>query len=291
MTQGDTPYLISPNAGLLQGQDERGSVPLGRHSGFVLMPGWKRREGCAAGTDAGGGRMGGPPCVAAAVPGGRGRGECGGARPRPERACLPRCLFYLGCAAGPVGCIAWCTVTGQWSTRSPVGGRGSAFAIWGGTTPWNPPLRFAPRDGTSPAHRPLTGPKGPGSLCWPGGTTPLEPPGALRAPRWYFAGTPAAHRAQGARFASRYERLAVTRSWDQFSAIGLYGLYRARESGHGGGGGKGRSAALPWNFPALGGRAISRPAGIQVPSKWRTASAVRGKALGFAKRSRFRTQA
>jgi hypothetical protein len=30
---------------------------------------------------------------------------------------------------------------------------------------------------------------------------------------------------------------------------------------------------------------------IQVPSKWRTASAVRGKALGFAKRSRFRTQA
>ena len=201
MTQGDTPYLISPNAGLLQGQDERGSVPLGRHSGFVLMPGWKRREGCAAGTDAGGGRMGGPPCVAAAVPGGRGRGECGGARPRPERACLPRCLFYLGCAAGPVGCIAWCTVTGQWSTRSPVGGRGSAFAIWGGTTPWNPPLRFAPRDGTSPAHRPLTGPKGPGSLCWPGGTTLLEPPAALRAPRWYFAGTPAAHRAQGARFA------------------------------------------------------------------------------------------
>ena len=23
--------------------------------------------------------------------------------------------------------------------------------------------------------------------CWPGGTTPPEPPDALRAPRWYFA--------------------------------------------------------------------------------------------------------
>jgi hypothetical protein len=29
----------------------------------------------------------------------------------------------------------------------------------GGTTPRNPPLRPAPRGGTSPAHRPLTGPK------------------------------------------------------------------------------------------------------------------------------------
>ena len=35
----------------------------------------------------------------------------------------------------------------------------------GGRPPWNPPVRFAPRDGTSPAHRPLTGPKGPGSLA------------------------------------------------------------------------------------------------------------------------------
>ena len=35
-----------------------------------------------------------------------------------------------------------------------------------GATPWNPPLRSAPRCGTSPAHRPLTGPKGP--VRWAG---------------------------------------------------------------------------------------------------------------------------
>jgi len=35
------------------------------------------------------------------------------------------------------------------------------------------------------------------SCAGPGGTTPLEPPAALRAPQWYFAETPAAHRTQG----------------------------------------------------------------------------------------------
>ncbi|MGD0937421.1 MAG: 3'-5' exonuclease, partial [Streptosporangiaceae bacterium] len=43
------------------------------------------------------------------------------------------------------------------------------------------------------------------------GATPRNPPNALRAPRWYFADTPAAHRAQGPVRWAGHERLAVTR--------------------------------------------------------------------------------
>jgi hypothetical protein len=35
----------------------------------------------------------------------------------------------------------------------------------------------------------------PADCAGPGGTTPLEPPAALRAPQWYFADTPVARRA------------------------------------------------------------------------------------------------
>ena len=61
----------------------------------------------------------------------------------------------------------------------------------GGRPPY-PPLRSAPRGGTSPAHRPLTRPDGRDHSYRPGGRPPV-PPAALRAPRWYFAGTPATH--------------------------------------------------------------------------------------------------
>jgi|SRR5450755_2929974 len=56
-----------------------------------------------------------------------------------------------------------------------------AAQCWpGGTTPRNPPLRCAPRGGTSPAHRPLTGPEGP--VRWAG--TSVSPQPAHGARRW-----------------------------------------------------------------------------------------------------------
>ena len=143
----------------------------------------------------------GPPFLAAAVPCPvRAAGdECGGAEPRPARCVVPGpCLPQPGRPV-PLAALAWCLFTGQLSARSPAGGLGPAFAIWGGTTPRNPPLRCAPRRGTSPTHRPLTGPR-PGSLCAARGDDPPEPPAVLRAPPWYLADTPATHRAK-ARFA------------------------------------------------------------------------------------------
>jgi len=48
---------------------------------------------------------------------------------------------------------------------------------------------------------------------YPRGGDPPDPPHALRAPRWYFADTPAAHRAQGPVRWAGNERLTVTRAW------------------------------------------------------------------------------
>ena len=57
------------------------------------------------------------------------------------------------------------SVTVRWSTRSPGVGLGWLFAIWSGTPPGPPECAARPRGGTSPTHRPLAGPRGPGSLA------------------------------------------------------------------------------------------------------------------------------
>ena len=51
-----------------------------------------------------------------------------------------------------------------------------------------------------------------GVRCLPFGRAPRSPPHALRAPRWYIADTPAAHRAGGPVRWAGNERLAVTRA-------------------------------------------------------------------------------
>ena len=108
--------------------------------------------------------------------------------------------------------MTWCTDKGAVNTRwprslgacsqfslptpSPVGGPGPAFRHLGWDGPGTPPLRAAPRCGTPPTHRPLTGPEARFAVL-ARGDDPPGPPAARRAPLPYSADTPAAHRAGG----------------------------------------------------------------------------------------------
>ena len=129
-----------------------------------------------------------------------------------------------------------------------AGPRGPGSLCWpGGRPPGTPRMRFAPRGGTSPAHRRSPGREGPARCAGPGGdppeppacasrpavvlrrhtgarraararlavlargATPRSPPHALRAPRWYLAGTPALAGPRGPGSLAGCDRLAVTR--------------------------------------------------------------------------------
>ena len=184
--------------------------PAGRNGGCPGDGGCAAYGGCGVRARGRAGRPSLPllfPCLVRAA-----GDECGGAEPRPARCVLlGACLPQPGRPV-PLAALAWCLFTVQLSTRSPAGGPGPAFAIWSVTPPVPPypPLRSAPRGGTSPTHRRSPGHEGPARSYRPGGRPPV-PPAALRAPRWYFADTPALAGPRGPGSLAGYDRLALTR--------------------------------------------------------------------------------
>jgi hypothetical protein len=128
-------------------------------------------------------------------PGHEGPARCagpGGDPPEPPR-CAPRPAVVLRRHTGA-----------RRATRARL-----AVTARGDDPPY-PPLRSAPRGGTSPAHRRSPGHEGPARSYRPGGRPPV-PPAALRAPRGYFAGTPALAGPRGPGSLAGYDRLAVAR--------------------------------------------------------------------------------
>ena len=115
-------------------------------------------------------------------------------------------------------------VTVRWSTRSPGVGLCWLFAIWSGTPPWNPPLRFAPArwyiadsadPGGDPPEPPACAPRprgGTSPTVLTRGANPPEPPACAPRPR---GGTSPTHRPlTGPKGPVRWagnDRLAVTR--------------------------------------------------------------------------------
>jgi len=118
-----------------------GERPQGPQGAMGVAPGTAgARRTAGPGTGRGAGWAGRPslpllfPCPVRAA-----GDECGGAEPRPARCVLlGACLPQPGRPV-PLAALAWCLFTVQLSTRSPAGGPGPAFAIWGGTTPRTPP--------------------------------------------------------------------------------------------------------------------------------------------------------
>jgi hypothetical protein len=140
-----------------------------------LPPGRGAAAGVPSGR-AGGGWAGGPSLWLLLLPCALGAAgeECGGARPRPARLVLS------------VGaCLSLADAAGH------AGRAGVVVSEFG-----------CPRDNEPAA----------GVRCLPFGRAPRSPPHALRAPRWYIAETPAAHRAGGPVRWAGNERLAVTRA-------------------------------------------------------------------------------
>ena len=113
-----------------------------------------------------------PVVAATSVRTGRGREECGGARPRPARVVL------LLVAAFP------------WLAR---------------------PVTLAALESScqSPAVHEITSRRPGVGVCHLEGHAPRSPPPRFAPARWYFAGTPATRRAVGPDSLTRYERLSV----------------------------------------------------------------------------------